>query len=52
MTTVITHSLPQSTYHNNAHSLARTRAHARSINFQFLLSLLSLMGLNITLSDV
>ena len=50
MTTVITHSLPLSTYYNNAHSLARTRA--RSINFHFLLSLLSLMGLNITLSDV
>ena len=32
--------------------LSRTRARARSINFQFLLSLLSLMGLNTTLSDV
>ena len=52
MTTVITHSLPLSTYYNNAHSLARTRAHARSINFQFLLSLLSLIGLNYTFSAV
>ena len=52
MTTVITHSLPLSTYYNNAHSLARTRARALSINFHFLLSLLSLMGLNIALSDV
>ena len=52
MTTVITHSLPLSTYYNNAHSLARTRARAHSIIFHFLLSLLSLIDLNSTLSDV
>ena len=51
-TTVITHSPLLSTYHNNVHSLARTRARARSINFQFLLSLLSLTYFNPSLSNI
>ena len=60
ITIAIVRTLPQllsDIHYNYPHTitiliLSRVRAYARSINFQFLLSLLSLVGLNATLSDV